>query len=106
MTSIRNRIKGSLTALVTPFKNGKVDEDAFRALNAWQIAEGTQGLVPCGTTGESTSLSHDEHDRVIEICVEEAKGRVPEIAGAGSNSTVEAIRLTWHAMNGGCDAVL
>jgi 4-hydroxy-tetrahydrodipicolinate synthase len=92
MTSIRNRIKGSLTALVTPFKNGRVDEDAFRALVAWQIAEGTQGLVPCGTTGESPTLSHEEHDRVIELCVEEAKGRVPVIAGAGSNSTTEAIR--------------
>src|ERR1700749_3492652 len=106
MTSIRNRIKGSLTALVTPFKNGKVDEDAFRALVAWQIAEGTQGLVPCGTTGESPTLSHEEHDRVIELCVAEAKGRVPVIAGAGSNSTTEAIRLTQHAKDVGCDAVL
>src|SRR3954468_12196095 len=106
MTSIRNRVKGSLTALVTPFKNGKVDEDAFRALVAWQIAEGTQGLVPCGTTGESPTLSHEEHDRVIELCVEEAKGRVPVIAGAGSNSTIEAIMLTQHAKDVGCDAVL
>src|ERR1700744_6107527 len=106
MISIRNRIKGSLTALVTPFKNGKVDEDAFRALVAWQITEGTQGLVPCGTTGESPTLSHEEHDRVIELCVEEAKGRVPVIAGAGSNSTTEAIRLTKHAKDVGCDAVL
>jgi 4-hydroxy-tetrahydrodipicolinate synthase len=106
MSNIRDRIKGSITALVTPFKNGKVDEDAFRALVAWQIAEGTQGLVPCGTTGESPTLSHEEHDRVIEICVEEAKGRVPVIAGAGSNSTTEAIRLTRHAKEVGCDAVL
>ena len=106
MTSIRDRIKGSLTALVTPFKNGKVDEDAFRALIAWQIAEGTQGLVPCGTTGESPTLSHDEHARVIELCVEEAKGRVPVIAGAGSNSTEEAIMRTRHAREVGCDAVL
>src|SRR4051812_15362129 len=106
MTSIRNRIKGSLTALVTPFKNGKVDEDAFRALVAWQIAEGTQGLVPCGTTGESPTLSHEEHRRVIEICVEENAGRVPVIAGAGSNSTVEAIELTKFAKSVGCDAVL
>src|SRR6516225_7675925 len=106
MTSIRNRIKGSLTALVTPFKNGKVDEAAFRALVAWQIAEGTQGLVPCGTTGESPTLSHEEHDRVIELCVEEARGRVPVIVGAGSNSTEEAIALTRHAKEVGCDAVL
>jgi 4-hydroxy-tetrahydrodipicolinate synthase len=106
MTDIRDRIKGSLTALVTPFKNGKVDEDAFRALVAWQIAEGTQGLVPCGTTGESPTLSHEEHARVIELCVEEAKGRVPVIAGAGSNSTDEAIMRTRHAKDVGCDAVL
>ena len=106
MTSIRDRIKGSITALITPFKDGKVDEGAFRKLVNWQIAEGTQGLVPCGTTGESPTLSHDEHDRVIEICVEEARGRVPVIAGAGSNSTTEAIRLTKHAKEVGCDAVL
>src|SRR6201990_3095649 len=106
MTSIRNRIKGSLTALVTPFKNDKLDEDAYRALVDWQIAEGTQGLVPCGTTGESPTLSHEEHNRVIELCVEEAKGRVPVIAGAGSNSTEEAIALTRHAKEVGADAVL
>jgi 4-hydroxy-tetrahydrodipicolinate synthase len=106
MNSIRDRIKGSLTALVTPFKNGKVDEDAFRALVDWQIAEGTQGLVPCGTTGESPTLSHEEHARVIELCVEQAKGRVPVIAGAGSNSTDEAIMRTRHAKEVGCDAVL
>ncbi|HEY5084945.1 MAG TPA: 4-hydroxy-tetrahydrodipicolinate synthase, partial [Rhizomicrobium sp.] len=106
MASIRDRIKGSLTALVTPFKNGKIDEDAFRALVDWQIAEGTQGLVPCGTTGESPTLSHDEHARVIELCVEQAKGRVPVIAGAGSNSTDEAIGLTRHAKEVGADAVL
>jgi 4-hydroxy-tetrahydrodipicolinate synthase len=106
MTNIRDRIRGSLTALITPFKNGKVDEDAFRALVAWQIAEGTQGLVPCGTTGESPTLSHDEHARVIELCVEEARGRVPVIAGAGSNSTDEAIMRTRHAKEVGCDAVL
>jgi len=106
MTSIRDRIKGSITALITPFKDGRIDEAAFRKLVNWQIAEGTQGLVPCGTTGESPTLSHDEHDRVIEICVEEARGRVPVIAGAGSNSTTEAIRLTKHAKEVGCDAVL
>lgn len=104
--SIRDRIKGSITALITPFKDGKVDEAAYRALIAWQIAEGTSGLVPCGTTGESPTLSHDEHNRVIEICVDEVKGRVPVIAGAGSNSTQEAIMLTRHAKSVGCDAVL
>jgi 4-hydroxy-tetrahydrodipicolinate synthase len=106
MTDIRDRIKGSLTALVTPFKNGKVDEDAFRALVAWQIAEGTQGLVPCGTTGESPTLSHEEHNRVVTLCVEEARGRVPVVAGAGSNSTEEALAFTRHAKDVGCDAVL
>jgi 4-hydroxy-tetrahydrodipicolinate synthase len=106
MSDIRDRIKGSLTALVTPFKNGEVDEEAFRALVAWQIAEGTQGLVPCGTTGESPTLSHEEHNRVIELCVEEARGRVPVIAGTGSNATDEAIALTRHAKEVGCDAVL
>ena len=104
--SIRDRIKGSITALITPFKDGKIDEAAFRALIAWQIAEGTSGLVPCGTTGESPTLSHDEHNRVIEICVDEVKGRVPVIAGAGSNSTEEAIMRTRHAKEVGCDAVL
>jgi 4-hydroxy-tetrahydrodipicolinate synthase len=106
MTRARDRIKGSITALITPFKDGKVDEAAFRKLVNWQIAEGTQGLVPCGTTGESPTLSHDEHNRVIELCVEEARGRVPVIAGAGSNSTEEAIALTRHAKEVGCDAVL
>jgi 4-hydroxy-tetrahydrodipicolinate synthase len=106
MTNIRDRIKGSLTAVITPFKDGKVDEAAFRRLVNWQIAEGTQGLVPCGTTGESPTLSHEEHNRVIELCVEEAKGRVPVIAGTGSNATDEAIALTRHAKEVGCDAVL
>ena len=106
MSNIRDRIKGSITALITPFKDGKIDEAAFRKLINWQIAEGTQGLVPCGTTGESPTLSHEEHNRVIEICVEEAKGRVPVIAGTGSNSTEEAIMLTRHAKEVGCDAVL
>jgi 4-hydroxy-tetrahydrodipicolinate synthase len=106
MASIRDRIKGSITALITPFKDGKVDEAAFRKLINWQIAEGTQGLVPCGTTGESPTLSHEEHNRVIEICVDETRGRVPVIAGAGSNSTEEAIMRTRHAKDVGCDAVL
>jgi 4-hydroxy-tetrahydrodipicolinate synthase len=98
--------KGSFPALITPMKNGAVDEDAFRKLVAWQISEGSHGLVPCGTTGESPTLSHKEHMRVVEICVEEAAGRVPVIAGAGSNSTTEAIALTKHAKSVGADAVL
>ena len=89
--------KGSITALVTPFRNGKVDEAAFTRFIEWQIAEGTHGLVPVGTTGESPTLDHDEHKRVIELTVETAKGRVPVIAGTGSNSTAEAIELTEHA---------
>ncbi|MBS0278942.1 MAG: 4-hydroxy-tetrahydrodipicolinate synthase [Proteobacteria bacterium] len=106
MRDVRERIKGSIPALITPMKGGKVDEAAFRKLVAWQIAEGSHGLVPCGTTGESPTLSHEEHMRVVEICVEEAKGRVPVIAGAGSNSTEEALMLTRHAKEVGADAVL
>jgi 4-hydroxy-tetrahydrodipicolinate synthase len=106
MTRIRDRIKGSIPALITPFKDGKVDEVAFRSLVRWQIAEGSSGLVPCGTTGESPTFSHEEHMRVIEICVEEAAGKVPVIAGTGSNATDEAIALTRHAKEVGCDAVL
>jgi 4-hydroxy-tetrahydrodipicolinate synthase len=92
--------------MVTPFKNGSVDEAAFRALVNWQIAEGTSGLVPVGTTGESPTLSHAEHKQVVEWCVEEAAGRVPVIAGAGSNSTEEAIDFSRHAEKAGADAVL
>jgi 4-hydroxy-tetrahydrodipicolinate synthase len=106
MRDVRERIKGSIPALITPMKGGKVDEAAFRRLVAWQIAEGSHGLVPCGTTGESPTLSHQEHMRVVEMCVEEAKGRVPVIAGAGSNSTEEALMLTRHAKEVGADAVL
>jgi 4-hydroxy-tetrahydrodipicolinate synthase len=98
--------RGSFTALVTPFQNGGVDEQAFRALVAWQIEEGTNGLVPVGTTGESPTLSHDEHKQVVEWCVSEARGRVPVIAGAGSNSTREAMDLARHAEKAGADAVL
>ena len=98
--------RGYLTALVTPFKNGAVDEKAFRDLIDWQISEGTSGLVPVGTTGESPTLSHEEHHKVVEICIDQAKGRVPVIAGAGSNSTKEAIALARHAEKAGADAVL
>jgi len=102
----KTKFRGSFTALVTPFKNGSVDEAAFRALVNWQIAEGTNGLVPVGTTGESPTLSHAEHKQVVEWCVEEARGRVPVVAGAGSNSTAEAIDFSKHAEKAGADAVL
>ncbi|MBV1698026.1 MAG: 4-hydroxy-tetrahydrodipicolinate synthase [Hyphomicrobiales bacterium] len=102
----KTSFRGSFTALVTPFKNGSLDEKAFRELVAWQIAEGTQGLVPVGTTGESPTLSHGEHRQVVEWCVEEARGRVPVVAGAGSNSTKEAVDLARHAEECGADAVL
>ena len=98
--------KGSLTALITPFRDGKVDEKAFQGLVEWQIDEGTDGLIPCGTTGESPTLSHVEHERVIELCIEAARGRVPVIAGTGSNSTEECVRLTRHAKTAGADAAL
>jgi 4-hydroxy-tetrahydrodipicolinate synthase len=106
MSGNLSRIKGSITALITPFRNGDVDEAGFKRFVEWQIAEGTQGLVPCGTTGESPTLSHAEHMRVVELCVETARGRVPVIAGAGSNSTREAIELTRHAKSVGADAAL
>jgi 4-hydroxy-tetrahydrodipicolinate synthase len=102
----KTSFRGSFTALVTPFKNGSVDEKAFRDFVDWQIAEGTNGLVPVGTTGESPTLSHKEHNDVVEWCVEQAKGRVPVVAGAGSNSTAEAIALAKHAEESGADAVL
>jgi 4-hydroxy-tetrahydrodipicolinate synthase len=98
--------RGSIPALITPMKDGAVDEAAFRRLVRWQIAQGSSGLVPCGTTGESPTLSHAEHMRVIDICLEETDGRVPVIAGAGSNATAEAISLTRHAKEMGADAVL
>ncbi|HLY06892.1 MAG TPA: 4-hydroxy-tetrahydrodipicolinate synthase [Rhizomicrobium sp.] len=106
MRTLRERLKGSMPALITPFRGGKLDERAFRQLIAWQIGEGSHGLLPAGTTGESATLSHEEHNRVIATCVEEAAGRVPVVAGAGSNSTVEAIALTRHAKSVGADAVL
>ena len=102
----KTSFRGSFTALVTPFKNGSIDEKAFRDLIDWQIAEGTSGLVPVGTTGESPTLSHDEHKEVVEWCVDQARGRVPVVAGAGSNSTKEAIDLARHAQAAGADAVL
>ncbi len=98
--------KGSFVALITPFKDGKVDETAFRSFIEWQIKEGSDGLVPCGTTGESPTLSHEEHQKVTEICIEVTDGRIPVIAGAGSNSTEEAISLAQHAKTAGADAVL
>ena len=104
--TVKTSFRGSFTALVTPFSNGSVDEQAFRGMIDWQIAEGTDGLVPAGTTGESPTLSHDEHRQVVEWCVEQARGRVPVIAGAGSNSTGEAVELAQHAQACGAAAVL
>lgn len=97
---------GSIPALITPFKNGAIDRDAFANLIERQIAGGSAALVPCGTTGESATLSHDEHREVVELCIQVASGRVPVIAGAGSNSTQEAIELTEHAKRVGADAAL
>ena len=104
--TVRTSFRGSFTALVTPFDNGSLDEKAFRSLVDWQIEEGTNGLVPVGTTGESPTLSHAEHNLVVEWCIDQAKGRVPVIAGTGSNSTREAIELSQHAEKAGADAVL
>ena len=98
--------KGSITALVTPMQNGALDEEAFRSFVDWQIEEGSHGLVPVGTTGESPTLSHEEHRRIVEICIEVAAGRVPVIAGAGSNNTREAIDLARFAEKAGADALL
>ena len=98
--------KGSIVALITPFRNGAVDEKSFQGFIEWQINEGTHAVVPCGTTGESPTLSHREHKRVVEACIEAAKGRVPVIAGTGSNSTEEAIDFTRHAKEAGADAAL
>ncbi|MBS7699259.1 MULTISPECIES: 4-hydroxy-tetrahydrodipicolinate synthase [unclassified Chelatococcus] len=105
MTS-RSPFKGSITALVTPFRDGALDEAAFRAHVDWQIENGTHGLVPVGTTGESPTLSHAEHKQVVEWCVAAAGGRVPVIAGAGSNNTAEAVDLARHAENAGAQGVL
>lgn len=97
---------GSITALITPFKNGGLDEEGFQSFVEWQVAEGVNGVVPVGTTGESPTLSHEEHKRVVELCVEAAAGRVPVIAGAGSNSTAEAVDFVKHAEECGADGVL
>lgn len=98
--------KGSITALITPMNNGAVDDKAFQSFVEWQIDEGTSALVPCGTTGESPTLTHSEHKHVTELCIEAAAGRAPVIAGAGSNSTAEAISLIKHAKSAGADAAL
>jgi 4-hydroxy-tetrahydrodipicolinate synthase len=97
---------GSITALITPFRGGAIDEKAFQDIVQWQIDEGTHAVVPCGTTGESPALSHEEHKRVIELCIDVAKEKIPVIAGTGSNSTEEAIALTKHAAEAGADAAL
>lgn len=98
--------KGSMVALITPFDNGAVDEDAFEKFVEWQISEGTEGLIPVGTTGESPTLSHDEHMKVVELCVKQTNGRVPIIAGTGSNCTQEAVEFAKHAKSAGADAQL
>ncbi len=99
-------LKGSCVALITPFANGKVDEAGFKSFVEWQIGEGTDGLIPCGTTGESPTLTHDEHMHVTELCITQAAGRVPVLAGAGSNSTAETVALVKHAHKAGADAAL
>ena len=104
--TLNDRLRGSFPALITPFKNGKVDERAYQKFVDWQIKEGSSGLVPVGTTGESPTVSHEEHKRIVELCIEVAAKRVPVIAGAGSNSTEEAIDFTRHAKKVGADAVL
>ena len=100
------KLQGSITALITPFKNGRVDYDAFGKFLEWQIAEGTHGFVPCGTTGESPTLNHEDHNEVIRFCIAETKGRIPVIAGTGSNSTEEAIAMSVIAEKNGADALL
>ena len=98
--------KGSIVALVTPFRDGEVDDKSYQSIIDWQISEGTDGLVPVGTTGESPTLSHKEHERVVDLCIEASGGRVPVIAGAGSNSTEEAVELTRYAKKAGADGAL
>jgi len=100
------QFRGAFTALVTPFRNGEVDEESYRRHIEWQIEQGIDGLVPCGTTGESATLSHAEHGKVIRICVEQVNKRVPVLAGAGSNNTREAVELTRYAKDAGADGAL
>ena len=100
------QLTGAFTALVTPFSKGHVDEERFREHVEWQITQGIHGLVPCGTTGESATLSHEEHEKVIQICIDQTKGRVPVLAGAGSNNTTEAIHLAHFAKEAGADGAL
>ena len=97
----RRTFQGSLVAMVTPFRDGRVDEAALKALVEFHVQRGTDGRVPCGTTGESPTLSHEEHKRVVEVVIEAAAGRVPVVAGTGSNSTAEAIEMTIHAARAG-----
>ena len=99
-------LKGAISALVLPFKNGEIDEESYREFIEWQIEQGIDGLVPCGTTGESATLTHEEHERAIKICIEQTKKRVPVIAGCGSNNTAEGIRLTQFAKKAGADYAL
>jgi len=98
MRQVRERLKGSIPALITPMNNGEIDEPALRQLIAWLIAEGSHGLVPCGTTGESPTLTMDEHRRVIQVCVEAANGRLPVLAGAGSNCTAALIAALFDSV--------
>lgn len=100
------QFKGAFTALVTPFSGGRIDEEAYRNLIEWQVENGINGVVPCGTTGESATMSHDEHKQVIRICVDQVKGRVPVLAGAGSNNTAEAVELARFAKEAGANGVL
>ncbi len=97
---------GSMVALVTPFRDNKIDEGAYRQLIDWHIQEGTAAIIPCGTTGESATVTHEEHKRLIEICIAQVNGRIPVIAGAGSNATAEAVALAQHAQKAGADAIL
>jgi 4-hydroxy-tetrahydrodipicolinate synthase len=99
-------LKGAITAIVTPFKNGHLDEEAYRGLIEFQVKGGVHGIVPCGTTGESATLSHAEHKRVVEICIDQVKKRIPVVAGTGSNNTAESLDLTKHAQAAGADFAL